>query len=87
MSGQGPPVQVIIVPVEVPTASSSAWSREVKPVWKPNPKRDAWRPRDAIPQVDKAELRRKVQQMPDAHRLQRERLRAAGAAMLERLAA
>jgi hypothetical protein len=62
--------------VPVPSGASSAWAREVKPRFRPRPARAPWKPANAIPQLDRAELRRRVAEVLETYKQHREAMRA-----------
>ena len=84
MTAPTAPVQVILVPFEV---GSPKDARQVKPRFQPRPAQPSWRPAQHPPQVDRSELRRRVELMREAHKGQIEAMKAAGLAMLANLRA
>ena len=71
------------MPYPVPAAGANGgWLREPKPRYPQQPRREAWKPANLIPVVDRNELRRRVAEALETQRPQREAMKAAGLAML-----
>jgi hypothetical protein len=71
------PCQIIIVPVEVPSAGSPGWLRPEKPRYRHHKaSRESWKPVQPIPHFDREEILRRVEEARKAISDDRSRIEA-----------